>query len=562
MTLVRRIAFLAAVPALAACGTPRIVADAPAGAGAARMGPPGMSYLVSAEAAADARLRLGILAADSLEGREAGTDAERRAAAHIARWLADAGVEPGGDVVAGRRTYFQAFPVRTAWLDRDGTALAPDGLAPARLGDDWITFPSAVPDAEGTFDVVFAGYGLSDPSRGHDDYAGLDVEGRVVVAMGGAPAGVDSVSGPAGTLPASALAARLVPALQRGARALLIVAGGDVLDTWEQYSDFGRGTAMSLDNGEPPGTAPLPFAFVHPDYAARMLTAAGAPAGVAADAGAGRPVAPISSAGRVRLGVEVGRAQGESRNVVGVLPGAGAVAGEWVALGSHYDHLGVVDGRIFNGADDDASGTTAVLAVAEALARDRAAGTTDSRRSFAFVFHSAEEKGLYGSEFFTDNPDRSPVGAIDRVVAQINLDMVGREHPDSLYVIGHDRLSTSFARTVERANAALGSGGRPLFTFDASLGAPDHPERLYERSDHYNYARFGVPIVFFTDGMGANWAKGQDRDDYHRDDDDTAAIDFEKLMDVARLTYEIARVTADAPERPLVDRPVEPAGTD
>jgi Zn-dependent M28 family amino/carboxypeptidase len=269
----------------------------------------------------------------------------------------------------------------------------------------------------------------------------------------------------------------------------------------------------------------------------------------------------MASAGRVRLGVAVDREAGESRNVVGIVRGAGADAGEWVAFGAHYDHLGVVDGVIHNGADDDASGTTAILAVAEALARDRAAGA-GANRSSVFVFHSAEEKGLFGSEFFTDNPDRSSVGAIERVVANINLDMVGREHPDSLYVIGHDRLSTSFGRTVEAANAALGAGGRPRFVLDRTFDAADHPENLYQRSDHYNYARFGVPIVFFTDGMGANWAKGRDRDDYHRSDDDAGLIDFGKLLDVARLAYSIGRTTADAPERPPVDRPVEPAGTD
>src|SRR5687767_1504300 len=156
MLLARRLAFLALLPALAACGTPRL-ATAPTAPAApatpvalALPARAGLAYLTSDEVESDARHRLGILAADTLEGRAAASDGERRAAAHIARWLHDAGVEPGGDLVEGRRTYFQSFPVRTARLDRGRTLLALDGAAPARLGDDWITFPSAVPDAEGT----------------------------------------------------------------------------------------------------------------------------------------------------------------------------------------------------------------------------------------------------------------------------------------------------------------------------------------------------------------------------------------------------------------------------
>jgi len=515
---------------------------------------PGARYLAGPEAQADARAWLGVLAADSLEGREAASPGERRAAAHLAHWLAEMGVAPGGDMVDGARTYFQAFPVRTAGLDPARTVLTLEGGATAELGDEWLTIPSAVPDIDGTFDVVFAGYGLSDPAQGYDDYAGLDVAGKVVVVLGGHPTGIDSVTTMGGVMPANALPAKFIPAMQRGARALLIVAGGDLLENWSGYRSFALGTAMMPDDGTPPQTAPAVFGFLHPDFAGPMLAAAGAPADLLTGLEEGAAVAPIADAGRVRLGVGVARGTGEGRNVVGVLEGSGADAGEFVAIGAHYDHLGIVDGEIHNGADDDGSGTTAVLAVADALARDRAAGRGPNR-SVVFVFHSAEEKGLFGSAFFTDHPERSVLGSIDRAVAQVNLDMVGREHPDSLYVIGADRLSTAFGQTVVAANAALESGG--LFTLDRTFDAPDHPENLYQRSDHYNYARFGVPIVFFTDGMGANWAKGEDRDDYHRPDDDIESIDFGKLVNTARLAYTIGRVTADAAERPVVDHPVE-----
>ena len=230
---------------------------------------------------------------------------------------------------------------------------------------------------------------------------------------------------------------------------------------------------------------------------------------------------------------------------------------EFVALGAHYDGLGTVGGEVYNGADDDASGVTALLAAAEALAADRDAGDAPDR-SALFVFHTAEEKGLHGSEFFAAHPDRSIVGDLSRVVAQVNIDMVGREHPDSLYVVGASRLSSEFGRTVDRVNRSLGEGGNPLFGLDAHFDRPDDPENIYGRSDHYNYAKRGVPVVFFFDGMGANWRKGGPDNAYHQPTDDAELVDLDKLVRAARLAYGIARATADAPGRPALD--AAPAG--
>ncbi len=534
---------------LAGCTTARLPAAGAADPSAVQA-LPGFRYLTSASAEQAARRHLPTLAADDMGGREAGSEGERRAGAYLAEALDRLGLEPGGDLADGQRSYFQALPLQTARF-AGRTRLALRGGPAGALGDDWLAFPTGTPERDLTdAPLVFVGYGLSLPA--HDDYAGLDVAGKVVVVAPGRPAGIDSVATPQGTVPAESFLAKYLPALQRGAAAVLVTASreGAIVADWPAYRSAVLGTAMMPD-GAPAQTPPVPFAFLHPDFAARLLAAAGAPADVIEAAEARRPLAPFLSSQTVDLVLAVERGTAEARNVVGVVPG-GARAEEFVAYGAHYDGLGTIGGEVFNGADDDASGVTALLAVAEALAADRAAGRPAGRSSL-FVFHTAEEKGLHGSEFFAANPERSVVGDLARVVSLVNLDMVGREHPDSLYVVGASRLSTGYGRLVDAANEALGDGRRPLFGFNRQYDAPDDPENIYERSDHFSYAKRGVPIVFFTDGMGANWGKGSPRDDYHRPTDDAERIDYGKVLRTARLAYAIGRVAADAAERPVVD---------
>ena len=227
-----------------------------------------------------------------------------------------------------------------------------------------------------------------------------------------------------------------------------------------------------------------------------------------------------------------------SQNVVALLRGGDPeLADEFVALGAHYDHVGigfpVAGDSIYNGADDDGSGTTALLEIAEALARGPA-----PRRSVLFVFHGAEEAGLLGSLYFTSRP----TVPLEGVVAQLNLDMVGRNSPDSLFVIGAGRISSELDRVVAEAAEETG------FTVDYTLDAPDHPEQLYTRSDHFNYARLGIPVAFVFSGL---------HEDYHQPSDEVDKIDFGKLERVAELVYRITWELANRPE-PLVRDRLQP----
>jgi len=277
--------------------------------------------------------------------------------------------------------------------------------------------------------------------------------------------------------------------------------------------------------------------------------------------------------------------------VVAVLRGTDpALRGQYVAVGAHNDHVGVEHGgldhdslrafnrvlrpagadqepdaatpeksarvrqllaqlraqgparrdSIFNGADDDASGTAAVLEIAEHLAANR------PKRSVLFVWHTAEELGLLGSEWFTTHPTVPR----DSIVAQLNIDMIGRGAPGDvagggpgyLQLVGSRRLSTQLGDLVEETNRT-GSHG---FTFDYSMDANGHPQNIYCRSDHYSYARFGIPVTFFTTGGHS---------DYHMVTDEPQYVDYEKLASVSRLIADIARGVGDRPERLVVDKP-------
>ena len=293
-----------------------------------------------------------------------------------------------------------------------------------------------------------------------------------------------------------------------------------------------------------------------------------------------------------------GGPQGTARNVIAILRGSDPVLREeYVAIGAHNDHVGLRRGgpvdhdslkafnseltrlgaphwngaraakrdslravislnldsirrlrpprldSISNGADDDGSGVVTVLEIAEALA----AMPVKPKRSIIFVWHTAEEKGLLGAKWFTEHPTVPR----DKIVAQLNMDMVGRGSaadiegggPDYLQLVGSRRLSTELGDIVEQVNS---KNPRP-FKFDYQFDANGHPERIYCRSDHYMYARYGIPVTFFTTGL---------HPDYHQVTDEPQYIDYPKMQRVADFVRDIAVTVANLDHRPVVDKPV------
>ena len=253
--------------------------------------------------------------------------------------------------------------------------------------------------------------------------------------------------------------------------------------------------------------------------------------------------APVEARGFSRAAEGAESLRGDSWNVIAVIPGRDPErAGEYVALGAHLDHLGQAPHRslqdaIYNGADDDGSGVVALLAMAEAVARG-----PRPRRSLLFVWHTGEEQGGFGARYFLDHP----TVPIDRIVAQLNLDMVGRSRasadrdprnaalsrPGEIYLVGARRLGRELGDICERVSREL-----PGLTLNDRYDDPADSTRIYERSDHYEYARRGIPSAFFFSGLHA---------EYHETSDEIGAIDFVKLRAVTQTVLATAWALAEA----------------
>ena len=241
-----------------------------------------------------------------------------------------------------------------------------------------------------------------------------------------------------------------------------------------------------------------------------------------------------------RRGGTGGRAAGTpvGHNVVAIVRGSDpALARTYVALGAHLDHIGIqrpVRGdSIANGADDDGSGSMLLLA----LARTYSQMQPRPKRSILFVWHGGEEKGMLGSGYFTEHATVPR----DSIVAQLNADMVGRNATDMLYVVGPAVAPNGQSRVLGRIVDSVNAAQPHPFRFNRQHDQPTDPEQIYFRSDHYSYARYGIPIVFFFSGL---------HEDYHSVDDEVERIDFEKLTRVGRLLFETATVIANSERRP------------
>ena len=229
-----------------------------------------------------------------------------------------------------------------------------------------------------------------------------------------------------------------------------------------------------------------------------------------------------------------------TENVVAIIEGS-TMPEEYVVISSHLDHEGIKKGEIYNGADDDGSGSVALLEIAEAFQKAAEAGK-GPQRSVIFLHVSGEEKGLLGSKYYTDNP----LYPLANTIANFNIDMVGRTDPkrDSdnrnyIYLIGSDRLSTELHEISEAANKAT-----TKIELDYTFNAEDDPNRFYFRSDHYNFAKNNIPVIFYFNGTHA---------DYHKPSDTVEKIQFDLLEERARLVFYTAWEVANRKDRIVVD---------
>jgi hypothetical protein len=514
---------------------------------------------------ADLMTRVYIYADDSLMGRQVGTEYNLKATAYIEREVRRLGLVPAGEGGG----YYQNIPLFSNFVDSAASPLAigGDSLVYAK---DFLPIPrTARTIAFDGAQVLYAGTTTDSTTWPTADVAA----GKIIVL----------------SVPATASPVRgvLHSDKSRFAKAAaILVASLDRIPA-EVYEQIGRSTALRADTL--PNMAPSSI-LVTP----RVLSLLFGPADALKPGAMGKPMA-----GRVTLHEE--RAPG--RNVIAILPGSDpALKGQYVAIGAHNDHVGfnhepadhdsvkafmmvarpqgadsptgvpvsadqasrirtVLDSlrrlhparldSIYNGADDDASGTVSVLEIAEALVNAR----VKPKRSILFVWHTGEEAGLYGSEHFTDHPTVPR----DSIVAQLNIDMVGRGGandvtgsakdggdlrggPGYVQLVGSRRLSTELGDLIEDVNKTNKIG----MNFDYAIDANGHPQNIYCRSDHYEYARYGIPVVFFTTGGHA---------DYHQVTDEPQYLDYGRMAQVATLIHDSAVRIANLDHRVVVDKP-------
>jgi hypothetical protein len=495
-----------------------------------------------------ARLKehLTYVADDAREGRDTPSRGLDDTAQYIADDLKKLGLKPMGD----DGTYFQHIALKRDKIDATRTTFALGDQA-FKFGDDFLV--DATPGAaEGQ--LVFVGNGWMVKSKNIDAFKGIDVKGKIVVVAGsGLLPGMTraEVSGKAGVDYDDAASY----AERNGALALVVVPRTRNMD---RFWRFRRGSSergfYQVERFAQQNTSSLPTIYPSQKLLDALFageSVSGADVMKQAQSGEASAAFALAPAKRVRLAVAATSEKATTQNVVAVLEGRDPVLkNEYVALGAHYDHIGVgapdaSGDRINNGADDDGSGTVSILTLAEAFAKG-----ARPKRSILFVWHCGEEKGLWGSQYFTNYP----TVPLDRVVAQLNIDMIGRSKkpgdtnpananltgPDEIYVIGSKMMSTDLGALSERVNREYLKVG-----FNYKYDDPGDTERLFFRSDHYNYAQKGVPIIFYFDGV---------HEDYHRPSDSVDKIDFQKMERVARTVFATATELANAPARPRVDK--------
>ncbi len=458
---------------------------------------------------ADVERRINTIAADSMRGRATPSRELDEVAAYVAGEFQRLKLRPGGD----SGTYLQHYPLEVYRFEPDSSTLRATGRATAswRIGDDVLLVQGEAPTGKPSAPAVFV---TGNPLRG-GTLDSAAVAGKLAILSFGPQL--------------NAIAGKLLPL-----RPLAILLVGDLPDSvWAQFP--GREAGIRVRNpGEDVGLGV---------FATRIGTVGPwlRQAGVSLDSlpawGQGalkaRPIADVT------VQIDVWQRQLEhasAPNVVGILEGSDPVLKrEYVIYSAHMDHIGTPgDGMgctpqgadsICNGADDDGSGTVAVLELAEAFATSAAR----PKRSVVFMTVSGEERGLWGSAYFTDHPTL-PLAS---VVADLNTDMVGRNAPDTISVIGREH--SDLGAVVDRVARA-----HPELHLHP-VGDLWPQEGLFFRSDHFNFAKHGVPILFFTSGL---------HPDYHRVTDAPAALDADKVARYARLAYYVGMDVANAPGRP------------
>lgn len=473
--------------------------------------------------------KLYVYASDEFEGRNTGTQGHEKAVEYLKNHYVQLGVKSP----LGSNDYFQEVP-----LDK---YIAPE-MTMSFNGISLISGEEFVSVLEGedgevlSNEILDLGYGID--HENYSDYDGVDVKGKVIFIRSGEPMKEDGNYIVSGTKkwskwsdPSQQRSAKRDAAKQNGARLVLFYYPYAYLTYASRYG--GQEPRFKLQGEE------------HPMY---MLALNGYAVGKIFGNQAGalnvNPQRKVIE-GEFKFSFKNNETDLVSQNVIAIIEGS-TLPNEYIVISAHLDHVGIEDGKIYNGADDDGSGTVAMLEIAEAF-KQAAKDGIRPKRSIVFLHVTAEEKGLLGSRYYTDV---DPVFPLEKTVANLNIDMIGRTDPkrtegsrNYIYLIGSDKLSSELHDLSEMVNTKYTN-----IELDYTYNDDNDPNRFYYRSDHYNFAKNNVPIIFYFNGTHA---------DYHQHTDTVDKIEFDLLENRTRLVFYTAWELANRAERPKLNETKE-----
>lgn len=454
--------------------------------------------------ATDLQKHLYTIASPDMEGRETATEGQRKAATYIENYFKSIGLQPPA---ALNGAYQQSFVLNTDSLTSASLTINKKDLV---WGTDYLMPANANEDGEFSGKaVVFVGYGIS--SANYDDYAGLNVKGKIVAFVNGEPK-KDNIYYVSGNKQYSkewafSPSAKLANALKHGAKGALMINPGS--------EGFNSGTAEGSKKSRmylPSNTATVNGVNITHSIGETIFGKTLFD-GFIEKAKKQQPFTKedyVIKKATIKAAYEEKKKLDYSTNVLGVLEGTDK-KDEYVFVTAHYDHLGMARGELHPGADDDGSGTTGVLEIAEAFTKAAQAGYRP-RRTMVFMTVSGEEKGLWGSEYYTNHP----LFPLAKTSVDLNIDMIGRidekiataDSTNYVYVIGDDKLSSELAPITDSINNTY-----THMMLDRKFNDPNDPNRFYYRSDHFNFAQKGVPVIFYFDNMQSDYHKKTDTPD-------------------------------------------------
>ncbi len=472
---------------------------------------------------------LEVIASDAFEGRETGEKGQKMAAGYIAQQMNHLNLVGVGDSL----DYYQRFDLY--YIPKDKSRVIVGENDTLNLFSDLFSF-TALTDTAITGEMVFLGFGIDDEN--YSNYGDGDFNGKIGVILSGEPRAQGKFL-MTGTEEASAWSTdqnlKVNTAKEKGLSGLVVLQ--------DNFNSKSSRAAYFMSRRrlqiERPDNSVLPVVHVDFDLANRLFPKIKM-VKVKADLNAGKELVKAGKSERftVEYYGEVERLVSE--NVIGMIPGSD-LADDYVFITAHYDHLGKADEGIFNGADDDGSGTTGVMEMMRVMSMAYKDGN-GPRRSMVFLFVSGEEKGLLGSEYYTEHP----LIPLEKTVTDLNIDMIGRrdtEHQKTtdkyIYLIGSDKLSMDLHRISEWANTTYCQ-----FDIDYVFNDEEHPSRLYYRSDHYNFAKHDIPVIFYFRGI---------HEDYHTVNDTVDKIEFDTIEEVMELVFYTAWEIANRDERLKLD---------